>query len=279
MSQWLAGGDLAAAACAAGAVALLLPPPRRRLLQRRLRGSVRFSSPQPDQGRRQQESSRSPAWLIAGFVSLVLGWWQGAVAGLAALGVAAAVVHAWRSRAIDREVDARRSLVVEACLALAADLRGGQSPPVALQAAAEIAPDAFAGPARQAALGGDVARALRQRSTVRGHEALSAAAAGWVVCEQTGAPLADVLSRVVANVRSEAAVRAETEAQLGSVRATARLLAVLPVFTLLMAAGAGGSPLHFLTATPVGVACLLSGGLLIWAGVAWVDRLARSAVG
>jgi tight adherence protein B len=134
------------------------------------------------------------------------------------------------------------------------------------------------GPAAAIArLGGDVPEALRTAAGAPGAGALGAVAAAWEVCERSGAGLADALARVADSLRVEETVRREAAGQLASVKATTRLLAVLPVITLLVLSGGGGRPLAFLLGNPVGLTCLGVGGLLTSAGLLWVEHLMRSA--
>ena len=57
----------------------------------------------------------------------------------------------------------------------------------------------------------------------------------------------------------------------------ALLLAVLPGVGVLLGTGLGASPSTSLLRTPWGFACLVLGALLAIAGVAWTERLARTA--
>jgi tight adherence protein B len=102
-------------------------------------------------------------------------------------------------------------------------------------------------------------------------------AAGWEVAGSAGAALAGVLERIAAGLRSDEDARAEVVACLGPVRATAKLLAVLPVFGLALGSSMGARPVGFLVSTGPGVACLGAGLVLVSVGVLWVERLASSA--
>jgi tight adherence protein B len=176
-----------------------------------------------------------------------------------------------------RAEQVRAAEVTDACLALVGELRAGQPPPTALGSAAGAFPSLLGPAAARARLGGDVADALRSAASAPGAGALGAVAAAWEVCERSGAGLADTLARVADSLRAEEAVRREAAGQLASVRATTRLLAVLPLITLLALSGGGGRPLAFLLGHAVGLTCLVVGASLTSAGLLWVERLVRSA--
>jgi tight adherence protein B len=197
------------------------------------------------------------------------------------LGVTAAAIVAIGTASRRWTSDARRArdrerVVCAACLALTAELRSGAHPLHALRMAATEWPDPFAAAMRQAEIGGDVAAALRAAAGP-GRSALHAVAAGWQVSERTGAALADVLTAVGDSLRADAAARREADAQLATVRVTARLLAVLPVVSLVLLTGGNLEAVRFLVGTSAGVACLAIAVALVGAGLWWVDRLARSA--
>jgi tight adherence protein B len=141
----------------------------------------------------------------------------------------------------------RRAAVAEACLALAGELRNGQAPEHALQAAATEWPEFFGPAVGRAAAGGDPALALRHTAAEPGAAPLSSIAAAWEVSNQTGASLSAVLTAVTDSLRAEESVRREADAQLASVRATSRLLAILPVATLLLfsTSGTERTPVEF----------------------------------
>jgi tight adherence protein B len=202
---------------------------------------------------------------VLGAASLLL------VAACAVVALGAGWLHggARRRRAVARG----RRQAIEACDALVAELRAGQPPVRALHRAAEHHPR-LAPVARAGALGGDVLPALRQVAGMPGLGGLGVVAAAWQVAEASGSSLVSVLLRVTETLREDDAVAAEVTAALAPARATARLLAVLPVFGLLLGSGLGGDPVALLLGTAVGNALLLAGVLLALAGTVWVERLA-----
>ena len=192
---------------------------------------------------------------------------------LVALATAWAGHRLWRVRADARARTATRERVLETCDLLAAELGAGQPPESALVRAAEAWP--MLGPVAQTtALGGDVPSALRLLSAQPGADGLALVAAAWVVAHRTGHGLADALARMAESLRESAATDRVVQGELASARATARLVAGLPVVALAMGAGSGGDPVGFLLGTPVGLACLAGGLLLGFAGLAWIERIA-----
>jgi tight adherence protein B len=68
----------------------------------------------------------------------------------------------------------------------------------------------------------------------------------------------------------------QLEAQLAGPRATARMLATLPLIGLAMGMLMGADPLQWLLGTAPGLLCLLGGALLTVAGMAWTGRIATA---
>lgn len=196
--------------------------------------------------------------------------------GLAAGLLAVPLGRSWLSRRRKRQARRRReSDVAEGCVALAGELASGVPPAQAVNAVAAEWPELFGPAAGRSALGGDPAAALRATSALPGAGALRAVAAAWEVSERTGAALSSVLVAVADSVRAEATVRREADAQLASVRATARLMAGLPVATLLLFSAGDGDAVGFLSGTPLGLVCLIAAAVFVGAGLFWVDRVSR----
>ena len=222
--------------------------------------------------------TRRPLWLSLIGLGAVLGLLTLAdrphlmVVGAVAVGVASAAAHlVLRGR--ERSARAvRRSHTIDLCDALVAELRAGQPPPAALRLAAAEWPDVET-LGTVAAHGGDVPRALRSVAQQPGAEALGQLAAGWEVAHRSGARLADVLDRLSAALRSDEDVRLEVAGSLVPARATARLLAVLPLFGALLGVGLGADPVGVLLGSLFGALLLACGAGLAVLGLYWVERI------
>ena len=166
--------------------------------------------------------------------------------------------------------------VAEIVDSLAAELGAGI---LADQALKHLAADMpmLEGAAAASRMGGDVAGALRAAAQQPGAEGLDELAAAWEVSERSGAPMARVLDRLGDGIRDERETQREITAGLGPAKATARLMAVLPLFGLGMGVSMGARPVHILLDTVVGSLCLALGAALACAGVWWVDQIAARA--
>lgn len=193
--------------------------------------------------------------------------------------VAAGVVgtaggYAWHQRRAARREQEGARQVLAACDSLVADLAAGSPVVTALGEAARACPG-LVPVAHGADLGGDVASALREASRAPGSHDLRLVAAGWEVAARSGSGLAYSLGHVAEALRMRASSRRVVEAELASARATARLMAGLPVLTWLLGWGTGAHPWVFLFTTGPGVVCLSGGLLLAAVGVSWIDAIAR----
>jgi tight adherence protein B len=274
---------------AAAAAALLVTPPRRVHGSRVSDMDIPIVAGGPGgpgggrQGARADQVHRraGPALVGAGAVTAwvvttsALTGTQLAVAGVA-VGAAAAAA---RGVAIARRADRarrRRRAVVDFCEALVGELRAGQPVLAALERSAAVWPEI--GPALSAArLDADVPEALQRLARSPGADALGHLAAAWQLCAATGSGLVVAAGQVLDAARADAAALRQVEGEASSARATARLVAVLPVVVLTAGEGLGARPWSFLLGRPVGVTCLAAGVLLVVVGLAWIDRIAAAA--
>jgi len=176
-----------------------------------------------------------------------------------------------------RRVAADQAAVLEACDLLAAELAAGRPPGAALAAAAERWPPLVAA-VEALRLGADVPGALRSLAAEhRGAADLRWVAGAWQVAQRSGHGLAAALERTADSLRARRRTRRLVDSELASARATARLVASLPLAVLVMGSGAGSDPWSFLLRTPLGWACLVSGLALVALGLWWIERLADRA--
>jgi tight adherence protein B len=180
----------------------------------------------------------------------------------------------WRRRAETAAAEQTARRMLEACDLVAGELAAGRTGEAALAEAADAWP-ALRPVADASRLGGDVPEALRSLARTPGADGLRLLAGAWMVSHRTGAGLAVSTRRVADAVRLDQATRRVVRGELASARATARLVAVLPVVALLMGSGAGADPWTFLLGTPLGLACLASGLAIGFAGLWWIELIAR----
>ncbi|MEU8730669.1 type II secretion system F family protein [Streptomyces tendae] len=199
------------------------------------------------------------------------------VAGAAGVPVLRRVRLAGRER---RARERRQDAVIALCGTLAGEVRAGRQPGEALLYAAHDSGglgDAQAAVLAAARFGGDVPGTLAAAAGQPGSEGLRGLAACWRVAVDQGAGLAAGLDRLEGALRAERDQRADLRAQLAGARATAVMLAGLPVLGLLLGVALGSDPLHVLLHTGAGLGCLLAGGVLESLGVWWVARIVRGA--
>lgn len=187
-------------------------------------------------------------------------------------GTAAAVLLARRRR---RRTQSTAAQVARGCAIVAAECRLGRISALALAVAAEDV--AILAPAAGAVgLGGDAVSVWEEQARGAGCGGLRQLSRAWQVSTRTGAPLADLISVVATDLRQQQALDRVVDAELAAPRATSHLLAVLPLFGLLLGQISGAQPLIFLTSTTYGLACLVLGTILTCSGVLWAEWLARS---
>ncbi|WP_247683946.1 type II secretion system F family protein [Micromonospora sp. D93] len=182
--------------------------------------------------------------LLGGGVGAVVG---GPVAAVAMAGYGTLAVRAvlrWRANR-SAERDRRRAL--DQLCGLAADLRAGLPVPHAL----DLADIEHAGAGR---LGQLTSAAVR-------------------LADRTGAPLAELVERIEADARATDRGLAAAAAQAAGARATAWLLAALPMGGIGLGYGIGVDPVAVLLHSTVGGACAIVAVALQIVGLLWAERL------
>lgn len=235
--------------------------------------------PQPARGRWEPSATVTAAVAITALCVPLGVVGAGVAAVLAVLG-RRALLGGRASRGRRQE----RQAASEAMAVLAAELRSGRPPAVALAGAAEVATGPTAAALREAAqalgIGAPAADVLLARAASSAvPDLLQGLAVCWEVCQGAGGSLATAVDRLEQSLRVDAALRDELDAELAGPRSTAVLIAFMPVFGLLLGTGLGGDPFHVLLRTPLGWGCLVVGVGLELAGTAWTNAIVRAAGG
>lgn len=217
-----------------------------------------------------------PAFGAAASVAL-----GGIVPTLVSVPIAGFVARLRRHAREARSKAETRYAVAELVTTMVGELRAGHPPGEALCTAAEAADGAparlFGEVGAVVRAGGDVPGALAAAAREPGADALARIAACWRIAAERGAGFAAALDRIAAGLRNDDEGHRELEAELAGARATARLLAGLPLLGLLLGTGMGAAPLDVLVRTPVGAAVLGAGLALLAAGLVWTERIAEDA--
>jgi tight adherence protein B len=175
-------------------------------------------------------------------------------------------------RRIERQ---NRSAVLGLCAAIVAELRAGRQPSEALDRAG-IAWSSGAPRALSAARAGEeVVDALKLDAKQPGRGGLRALAVCWQVAEHHGTGLATAVGQITASLRTDEEHRRRLAAELAGPRATARLLALLPLAGIAMGQALDADPLQALVTTSWGRLALAVGIALEVCGTWWVSHIAK----
>ncbi|WP_371859358.1 type II secretion system F family protein [Nocardia speluncae] len=214
---------------------------------------------------------------MGGAVALSLGSGALVTAVLVGATVAVRVRRARRSARHRTEC----GYLLDGLAAVIAELHVGAHPSVAAAVAARetsgIAAQAFAVGAARSRLGGSGADGILGPGTVIATE-LARVADAWRVAERHGLALAELLSAARTDLAARAKFRSRTEAALAGARATAAILAVLPVLGIGLGQLMGADPLRVLLISGIGTYLLPLGAGLACAGLLWADEITRRVV-
>lgn len=209
--------------------------------------------------------------------------WSGAPAGVIGFVAGCAGPEiAMRRRVAGRSARVAAQLP-EVLAALSAPIRAGASLPQAFAAAAEESEpplqDVLARTTRDFDNGVPQDEAIARFATRCAVPEGLLVARAMRVARQAGGELARVLDEVGETLRDRERLARELRAATAQGRASAYVVAALPVvFLLLMSAGAGDQT-HVLLGEPIGWLLLAVGGALEGAGILWIRRLTGSIGG
>ncbi|NLE80245.1 MAG: secretion protein F [Rhodococcus sp.] len=207
-------------------------------------------------------------------------WWAGGVpAVIAAVVMAATLYKRRRARRFEQARDAEVGVVLSGLETLTAELEVGAHPATACAEAADecVGPvaGAFRAAAARARLGGSAAGGFEHHeSRVDGE--LVRIANVWAIAETRGLALAELLGAVRVDLLGRQRFRQRTEAGLAGARATAAVLAGLPLLGVGLGQLMGASPLSVLFGGGLGGVMLVTGSILLCVGLLWTDRIVRA---
>lgn len=190
--------------------------------------------------------------------------------------IAIVAAHRLARRRSAARATARTDAVIDAVDAVLGEVRVGAHPATACAVAGHdgghgAVPEAFARAAATAALGGTVAESLTE--SARRLPDLAAPAAAWRLAEQHGLGMAGLLETVRADLASRRDHAHRVDAGMAGARATAAVLAALPVLGIALGQLMGAAPLSVLFGGGIGSLAALIGIGLIGLGLVWTDRI------
>ncbi|BAX94757.1 type II secretion system F family protein [Mycobacterium shigaense] len=231
--------------------------------------------------RRREVGRRGSVWLTAG-VALVAVVLLSLPTALALVAVVATVYSRYRRRRrMRRAGDEGRSL--EAALdVLVGELRVGAHPVRALEVAAGETNGgvgkSLRAVAARAELGADVTAGLRSAahsSALPAH--WDRLAVCWQLASGHGLAIATLMRAAQRDIAERQRFSARVVSGMAGARATAAILAGLPVLGVLLGQLIGARPLSFLLSGQAGGWLLLGGTTLACAGLLWSDRITERA--
>ncbi|MBM7458472.1 type II secretion system F family protein [Rhodococcus coprophilus] len=218
--------------------------------------------------------------VLVAAVGVALSLFTGVTPALAAAVVAATTLVRMRRGRRAAQLDAHRRMLLSGLEAVIADLRVGAHPADACDTAAREttgpASDVFRVAAARSRLGGSAADGLRSSATGYGLAGnLARLADAWTVSDRHGLALAELLAAARTDLSARMRIRARTDAGLAGARATATVLAGLPLLGVGLGQLMGAAPVAILLSGGLGGMLLVGGTVLACAGLLWTDRIAE----
>jgi tight adherence protein B len=166
---------------------------------------------------------------------------------------------------------------------LVGELRVGAHPVSAFQVAAAEADDtiaaSFRAVAARAQLGADVSAGLFSVAAVAARPAhWQRLAVCWDLAQTHGLAMATLMRAAQRDIVERARFHSQVTSGMAGARATAALLAGLPLVGIAMGELLGARPIRFLMSGGAGSWFLLIGVSLVCCGLMWADRITSGAV-
>lgn len=222
---------------------------------------------------------------VVGAVFLAAGGAATVAAGIAAV----TIRHRMMLRRNAAAHAAGLNLLLDAIAVMVAELSVGAHPAHACRQAADdihrgaiggetkVVADVLTQMAGRAELGGDVAEGI-ENSGLRHQSSWDRVAVAWRTAERHGLPMADLLGTVRDDLLARQRFGERTRAALAGARATATVLALLPLLGIGLGQAMGARPLAILLGGGLGGVLLVIGVGLVAAGLWWTERITAKVV-
>lgn len=170
-----------------------------------------------------------------------------------------------------KEVGDARS-PIESVRMMAVLLQAGATPTAAWAHLAEVdVPEA-------ALVVREVERGLDHASAIRAHAGVwREVSAVWSIAAAVGAPLGDALRSIADALQDAESTADDVRIALAEPASTARLMLWLPLVGLVLGMAMGFDTLRIAATNPIGLGCVVAGGLLLVAARSWTRALVRRA--
>ncbi|MFD3813138.1 type II secretion system F family protein [Rhodococcus sp. NPDC058639] len=220
--------------------------------------------------------------VLAAAAGVALTMLVGVAPAVAAATVAATTLWRIRRKRRSAQLEAHRRMLLSGLEAVIADMRVGAHPADACDTAAREttgpAADAFRVAAARSRLGGSAADGLRSSAPSGDRDGLAGSLArvadAWAVSDRHGLALAELLAAARTDLSARMRIRSRTDAGLAGARATASVLAALPLLGVGLGQLMGAAPVGILLSDGLGGMLLVAGTVLACAGLLWTDRIA-----
>lgn len=204
--------------------------------------------------------------------------WVPTTMTLAATVAALTIVARVRRRARRARAAEERRVLAGALEVLVGELRVGAHPvrafEIAAREAAGTVAQALSAVAARARLGGDVMSGLRTAAASSALEAeWGRIAVAWQMANEHGLAISVVMRTTAADIVDRQRFWAQMQANMAGARASAAILAALPVLGIFLGQLIGAAPMAFLAGGGVGGWLLVVGTVLLCAGLSWADRI------
>lgn len=246
-------------------------PPANWVIRSRLGARSQWAAP---------KLSRSLLWAVVPAIITAI-WmlrlpWAIAVVAVTLGGVGVFALGQIQRARVRRQLASIRAETTEMIEVLAASVRAGMTPRLAVRRWGQEFPVAQ-GLRTVADTAGDVAISIQAISRQPGRSALAAVASAWTLAEQSGIPLSVVLDRVATTARENRELDRDVQSSVAPARSTARMMAALPAMGLVLSSGMGVNPMAMLTSELLPAVSVAIGIGLACVGVVWIDGIADRA--